>query len=168
MIPPREAVLQAGASTPINQTQAARHSPHAQRLVPGSREQQPDLLAQVRLSMSPGRSPARTPSAGTCNHHHQITLSRATINRILVRAGQVTPDPSKRPKSSYIRFEAEKPNETWQSDFTHYRLTHPDGRPGADVEIITWLDDHSRYALHITAHARVTAPIVLTTFTPGR
>jgi transposase InsO family protein len=98
-------------------------------------------------------------------HHHQITLARATINRILVRAGQVSPDPSKRPKSSYIRFEAEQPNETWQSDFTHYRLTRPDGRPGADVEIISWLDDHSRYALHVSAHTRVTAPIVLTTFT---
>ncbi len=60
-------------------------------------------------------------------HHHQVTLSRATINRILVRAGTVTPDPSKRPKSSYIRFEADQPNETWQSDFTHYRLTNPDG-----------------------------------------
>ena len=99
------------------------------------------------------------------HHHHQITLARATINRILVRAGQVSPDPSKRPKSSYIRFEAEQPNETWQSDFTHYRLTHPDGRPGTDVEIINWLDDHSRYALHASAHTRVTTPIVLSTFT---
>jgi transposase InsO family protein len=97
-------------------------------------------------------------------HRHEITLSRATINRILVRAGQVTPEPSKRPKSSYIRFEAEQPNETWQSDFTHYRLTRPDGRPGADTEIITWLDDHSRYALHISAHPRITGPIVLHTF----
>jgi len=97
-------------------------------------------------------------------HHHRITLSRATINRILVRAGQVTPDPSKRPKSSYIRFEAEQPNETWQSDFTHYRLTRPDGTPGTDVEIITWLDDHSRYALHVSAHARITAPVVLAAF----
>ena len=57
------------------------------------------------------------------------------------------------------------PNETWQSDFTHYRLTRPDGTPGKDVEIITWLDDHSRMALHVSAHARVTAPIVLITFT---
>ena len=97
-------------------------------------------------------------------HHHQITLARATINRILLRAGQVSPDPSKRPKSSYIRFEAEQPNETWQSDFTHYRLTRPDGRPGADCEIITWLDDHSRYALHVSAHARITAIIVLSAF----
>ena len=101
-------------------------------------------------------------------HRHDTVLSRATINRILVRAGTVVPDPSKRPKSSYIRFEAEQPNETWQSDFTHYRLALPGDRPGEntgpDVEIITWLDDHSRYALHISAHARTTAPIVLASF----
>jgi transposase InsO family protein len=97
-------------------------------------------------------------------HHHRIELSRATINRILARAGAVVPDPSKRPKSSYIRFEADQPNERWQSDFTHYRLTGPDGAPGGDAEVITWLDDHSRYALHISAHARVTGPIVLATF----
>ena len=56
------------------------------------------------------------------------------------------------------------PNETWQSDFTHYRLTRPDGRPGNDVEIITWLDDCTRYALHVSAHRAVTTPIVTTTF----
>jgi transposase InsO family protein len=97
-------------------------------------------------------------------HHHGTTVSRATINRILVRAGTVTPDPSKRPKSSYLRFEAAQPNETWQSDFTHYRLTNPDGTPGPDVEILTWLDDCSRYALSVTAHVRVTGPVVLATF----
>ena len=57
-----------------------------------------------------------------------------------------------------------QPNECWQSDFTHYRLTRPDGTPGADTEILTWLDDCSRYALHVTAHPRVTGPIVLATF----
>ncbi|WP_224280560.1 IS481 family transposase [Nocardioides lacusdianchii] len=97
--------------------------------------------------------------------HHGISLSRASVHRILTRHGAITPEPRKRPKSSYIRFEAEQPNETWQSDFTHYRLTNPDRSPGADVEIITWLDDHSRYALHVTAHHRITAQIVLTTFT---
>jgi hypothetical protein len=66
--------------------------------------------------------------------------------------GAVTREPKKRPKSSYIRFAAAQPNETWQSDFTHYRLTRPGATPGTDVEIITWLDDHSRYALHISAH----------------
>jgi transposase len=67
-------------------------------------------------------------------HHHATTLSRATINRILVRAGAVAADTSKRPKSSYIRFEAEMPNQCWQSDFTHYRLTGRDSSPGADCE----------------------------------
>ncbi|MGI8528097.1 MAG: helix-turn-helix domain-containing protein [Geodermatophilaceae bacterium] len=56
-------------------------------------------------------------------HHHQQTLSRATIHRILVRAGVCTPEPAKRPKSSYLRFEADQPHQTCQSDFTHYRLT---------------------------------------------
>ena len=97
-------------------------------------------------------------------HHHQVTVSRATVSRVLTRHGVVTPDPAKRPRSSFLRFEAEQPNETWQSDFTHYRLTGPDGTPGTDVEILSWLDDHSRYALSVTAHHRVTGPIVLDTF----
>lgn len=96
--------------------------------------------------------------------HHGTTVSRATVHRILTRAGRITAEPKKRPKSSYTRFAAEQPNECWQSDFTHYRLTRPDGTPGQDVEIITWLDDHSRYALHVTGHARITGPTVLNTF----
>ena len=98
-------------------------------------------------------------------HSHHITLNRATIHRILTRHGLVEAEPQKRPKSSYLHFAAEQPNECWQSDFTHYRLNTGDARPGADTEIITWLDDHSRYALHLSAHHRVTAAIVLNTFT---
>lgn len=97
-------------------------------------------------------------------HHHGVTVSRATISRYLTKAGLVVPEPKKRPKSSYIRFQAELPNECWQSDFTHVRLTRPDGRPGVDTEILTWLDDCSRYALSVTAHVRVTGPIVLAEF----
>ena len=97
-------------------------------------------------------------------HHHAVTVSRATVARVLARHGLVTPDPTKRPRSSFLRFEAEQPNETWQSDFTHYRLTRPDGTPGQDVEILTWLDDHARYALSVTAHHRVTGALVLQAF----
>jgi transposase InsO family protein len=92
-------------------------------------------------------------------HHHQLHVSVATIARILTRQGLITPAPAKRPKASYIRFQAAMPNETWQSDFTHYRLAG-----GTDTEIITWLDDHSRYVLHASAHQPVTAKIVLATF----
>jgi transposase InsO family protein len=95
--------------------------------------------------------------------HHQITLSRATIHRILTRHGAVTADPKKKPKSSYIRFQASMPNETWQSDFTHYPLADTTTFPKG-VEIITWLDDCTRYALHVSAHRAITTPIVLKTF----
>jgi transposase InsO family protein len=90
----------------------------------------------------------RTPPGGVPVHHQPSP-----------DPGLVTPEPKKRPKSSYIRFEAALPNETWQSDFTHYRLT-----TGTDVEILTWLDDCTRYALHVSAHRRVTGPIVKATF----
>ena len=90
---------------------------------------------------------------------HQITVSPSTIRRRLVDLGLVEPNPKKRPRSSYVRFQADLPNEMWQSDFTHWRLA-----TGADTEIITWLDDHSRYALSVTVHWRITGPIVVDTF----
>jgi transposase InsO family protein len=91
--------------------------------------------------------------------HHDTIVSIATIRRRLLAAGLITPAPRKRPKSSYIRFEADLPNETWQSDFTHWALAD-----GTDTEILSWLDDHSRYALSITAHQPVTGDIVVDTF----
>jgi transposase InsO family protein len=92
-------------------------------------------------------------------HHHQLSVSPATVSRYLTRAGLVTPEPRKRPKSSYIRFQAEQPNQCWQSDFTHYRLAG-----GADAEILAWLDDHSRLLLRLTCHQPVTGPVVLAQF----
>jgi transposase InsO family protein len=92
-------------------------------------------------------------------HHHAITVSAATVARYLTEAGLVVAAPRKRPRSSYLRFQAELPNECWQSDFTHYPLAD-----GTGTEILSWLDDHSRYALSVTAHRRVTGPIVLASF----
>lgn len=83
-----------------------------------------------------------------------------TIYRILRAAGKVKPAPKKRPKRSYIRFEASRPNEMWQSDFTHIRLAS-----GTDVEVISWIDDHSRYALNLTAYHHITVKRVVETFT---
>ena len=123
-----------------------------------------DLIVGVRKELSDaGLDAGPDTIAWHLEHHHGQRVARSTVSRHLTRAGLVTPDPSKRPKSSYLRFEASLPNETWQSDFTHYRLTRPDGRPGNDVEIISWLDDCTRYALHVTAHARITTQIVVTT-----
>ena len=90
---------------------------------------------------------------------HQIEVSPSTVRRRLAELGLVDANPKKRPKSSYVRFEADLPNECWQTDFTHWRLAS-----GADTEVLTWLDDCSRYALSVTAHRRVTGPIVVATF----
>jgi transposase InsO family protein len=64
--------------------------------------------------------------------------AEATIWRILTRRGFVIPEPRKRPKSSLRRFEASAPNEMWQTDATKWTIQI------GQVEILTFLDDHSR------------------------
>lgn len=93
--------------------------------------------------------------------HRQNGSSPAvsTIWKILTRHELIVPEPKKRPRSSYLRFQAELPNETWQSDFTHWRL-----QDGTGVEILTFLDDHSRLALTVTAYPVVTVHRVLDQF----
>jgi transposase InsO family protein len=85
--------------------------------------------------------------------------SSSTIRRILHRAGLIEPEPRKRPRSSYVRFEMAQPNEMWQSDFIHWRLAD-----GTDVEVLNWLDDHSRYLLSCTVHRPVTGDHVVAVF----
>jgi transposase InsO family protein len=72
--------------------------------------------------------------------------SVATIWRILSRRGFVTPQPHKRPRSSWHRFAADLPNELWQADITHWPLTDDTG-----AEILNILDDHSRLLAGSTA-----------------
>jgi transposase InsO family protein len=119
-----------------------------------------DLIISLRRQLSTaGLDAGPDTIAWHLKTHHAVTVSPATISRHLTRAGLVTPEPKKKPRSSYIRFQAAMPNETWQSDFTHYRLADH-----TDVEILTWLDDCSRYALNITAHPVISTPIVLAQF----
>lgn len=96
-------------------------------------------------------------------HHHQVTVSVSTIRRRLITAGRITPEPRKRPRSSYVRFEADLPNETWQTDVTYYWLGPRRQDQTNRVEILTWLDDHSRYALSVTAHQPVLGSTVVET-----
>jgi transposase InsO family protein len=84
----------------------------------------------------------------------------STIWRILSRRGFVAPQPQKRPRSSWKRFEAQQPNELWQADVTHWRLADH-----TEVEILDILDDHSRIAIASHAQAVTTGPDVVDTFT---
>jgi transposase InsO family protein len=101
--------------------------------------------------------------AQTIHYHlHQAgeaAPSVSTIWRILRRRGFVTPQPHKRPRSSWVRFEATLPNECWQSDVTHWRLAD-----GTEVDVVNFIDDHSRLAVASRAMPVATAPAVLEVF----
>jgi transposase InsO family protein len=85
--------------------------------------------------------------------------SAATVWRILKRQGLITPQPHKRPRSSFVRFAAKLPNETWQCDSTPWQLAG--GKP---VEILNLLDDHSRLLLSSTAYLTVKGGDVVQAF----
>jgi transposase InsO family protein len=85
--------------------------------------------------------------------------SVATIWRILRREGLVEPEPNKRPYSSFVRFEAGLPNEMWQADATHWQLADDSW-----VEILNFIDDHSRLCLAANAYPTLKAPDVVATF----
>jgi transposase InsO family protein len=88
--------------------------------------------------------------------------SVATIWRVLSRRGFVTPQPQKRPKSSWRRFQAELPNECWQADVTHWALAD-----GTEVEILNIIDDHSRLLVASRAFGTAKAADVVETFHHG-
>jgi transposase InsO family protein len=101
--------------------------------------------------------------AQTIHYHlgtrHEAVPSVSTIWRVLRRRGFVTPQPHKRPRSSWVRFEAQLPNECWQSDVTHWRLGDR-----TEVEIVNFIDDHSRLAVAARVLGTATAPQVLRVF----
>jgi transposase InsO family protein len=88
--------------------------------------------------------------------------SVATIWRVLSRRGFIRPEPQKRPKSSWRRFQADLPNECWQADTTHWQLAD-----GTEVEILNVLDDHSRLVVASRAFVTTKAADVVATFHLG-
>jgi len=92
-------------------------------------------------------------------HRHERVPSVSTIWRVLRRRGFVIPQPHKRPRSSWVRFQAQLPNECWQSDVTHWWLAD-----GTQVDIVNVIDDHSRLAVGSRVLAQTTAPKALEVF----
>jgi transposase InsO family protein len=89
--------------------------------------------------------------------------SVATVHRILVRRGFITPTPQKRPKTSWRRFEAPAPNEWWQFDHTDWVIA---ASPGL-VKVFNVIDDHSRVACASRAVTAATSEEAWTTFCAG-
>jgi len=101
--------------------------------------------------------------AETIRHHLLVLTGTApsvcTIWRVLKRRGFITPQPHKRPRSSWIRFEASLPNECWQSDVTHWKLAS-----GTEVEIVNVIDDYSRLCVQSRVFTVTTARDALEVF----
>ncbi|WP_188960188.1 DDE-type integrase/transposase/recombinase, partial [Terrabacter tumescens] len=64
--------------------------------------------------------------------------SARTCHKILAAHGRTTPTPAKRPRSSYRRFEAMKPNGVWQLD------GHVTDLAAGRAVVLRFQDDHSR------------------------
>ena len=116
-------------------------------------------------SRRPHTSPRTTPSAveaavlamrqdhpawGGRKLHHALARqgmvqppAPSTITAILPRHGLLTPVP---PPRDFVRFEHAAPNDLWQLDFMGHRALDQ-GR----IHPLTLLDDHSRFALTVTA-----------------
>jgi hypothetical protein len=75
-------------------------------------------------------------------HDGVAAPSPRTIHRVLVRAGLVVPQPKKRPRSSYRRFQFPCTDDCWQIDGWQARLAD-----GTAVVVLDVIDDCSRYLL---------------------
>ncbi|MFP5326476.1 MAG: IS481 family transposase [Acidimicrobiia bacterium] len=82
--------------------------------------------------------------------------STSTIWQVLKARGFVTPQPHKRPKSSWVRFVAEFPNECWQADVTHVQMAD-----GSFCEVLNIVDDHSRLCVESRAFITTRSPDVV-------
>lgn len=90
-----------------------------------------------------------------------LVPSVATIHRILVRRGLVVPEPKKRPKVTFTRFEAPAPNELWQIDHTDWVIAT------GVIKIFSIVDDHSRVAIRSRSVPEATSEAAWTTFCQG-
>lgn len=91
---------------------------------------------------------------------HEVSVS--TINRALKRRGMITPQPKKRPRSSFKRFEFEHPNGCWQIDATEWHLAS-----GIGAWIMDVIDDHSRVSIAARAGTGPTTALAWEAITSG-
>jgi len=123
----------------------------------------PEVEATVLLLRGQLAAAGHDSGAATIAHHlaryGQPVPAVSTIWRILSRHGLIVPEPHKRPRSSFIRFEAELPNQLWQTDATHWELNAE-----RSVEILNMVDDHSRLCVASVAFATVKAADVVAVF----
>lgn len=112
-----------------------------------------DVIVRARKELDDGGWDAGAEQIGFWVQDHPeawpagaVVPSRATINRVLERRGQILKVPQRRPRSSRHRFEYDQPNSMWQMDGFDYTLA-----TGQVVAILQINDDCSRLDLALRA-----------------
>ena len=140
------------------------------------------LGALADRSSRPHRSPRETPAPiqaqvyelrqknpkwGPRRLHHELSKSgveplpsRNGIYRILVRHNLVEPHPQRRRRQDYTRWERSRSMELWQMDVMGGIFL----RTGAELKLVTGVDDHSRYCVASGVVERAMAPQVCRVF----
>ena len=91
------------------------------------------------------------------------TVTRSTVYRTLVRNGLTEPRSRRRRRQDYKRWERPVAMQLWQMDVTASAFL----ATGAEVKIVTGIDDHSRYCVITKAVLRATARPVCQAFIDG-
>ena len=88
------------------------------------------------------------------------TATRSTVYRVLIRNQLIEPRSRRRRRQDYVRWERPVPMQLWQLDVTASAFL----AGGAEVKIVTGIDDHSRYCVIARAVRRATARPVCRAF----
>ena len=86
--------------------------------------------------------------------------SRMSVYRVLVRHGLIEPQPRKRPKDSYVRWERDAPMALWQMDLVGGIFLGD----GTEAKLVTGVDDHSRFCVICQVVVRATGRAVCLAF----
>ena len=86
--------------------------------------------------------------------------SRMSVYRVLVRHGLIEPQPRKRPKDSYVRWERDAPMALWQMDLVGGIFL----AGGTEAKLVTGVDDHSRFCVICQVVVRATGRAVCLAF----
>ena len=138
---------------------ASNPGPAAPNIIPATPATKPcgPDPGPARRAQPPGWTPAPTPSPAT-------STTKAS-DRSPPRSGGSSPPQGYHPGTPQTapillqRFKADQPNETWQSDFTHWALAD-----GTDTEILELARRPLPLPCSVTAHRRVTGSTVIDAF----
>ena len=89
-----------------------------------------------------------------------LVPSRMSVYRVLVRHGLIEPQPRKRPRDSYMRWERDAPMALWQMDLVGGIFL----ADGTEAKLVTGVDDHSRFCVICQVVVRATGRAVCLAF----